>query len=102
MQTFDAILMVLSHPLPMLVYGIACNLLAALIEESPKGEPVPFREFAKSRRYRLPLGIIASIAGVLILYKTGQLTALSAFGIGYMGADVLDRIGSAAGNRFSR
>lgn len=103
MDVFDAILELLSHPLPMLVYGMACNLLFMLAEESKQnGEPVDWREVLGRRRYRTPLGIIASLAGALILYKTGQLSALSAFGVGYMGTDVLDRLGQAAGNRFTR
>jgi hypothetical protein len=91
----------IGHPLAMLLYGMAANLLAALAQASTKGKPVNPIRFVAERPYRIALGVVAGLAGYGALDSTGQLTAVAAFGVGYMGTDVLQRIADAAGNRLA-
>ncbi len=94
---------VIAHPLAMLVYGMAANLVAALAEASAAaGKPVDPRAYVRGRPYRVALGAIAGLAGYGALADTGQLTGVAAFGVGYMGSDALAKIAAAASNRFQK
>jgi len=93
---------IIAHPLAMLIYGMAAQLLAALAEASRPGKPVHPITYVRERPYRIALGLVAGVAGYGALASTGQLTAVAAFGVGYMGSDALQKLASAAGNRFAR
>lgn len=93
----------LFHPFAMLLYGMVANMLGILEDaSSQQKEPVHPVEFFRRRPYRFALGIIAGLAGYGALADTGQLTAIAAFGVGYMGVDALSKIANAASNRFKK
>ena len=94
---------VIAHPLAMLAYGMAANLLAALGEASrQQGRPINPWAFISARPYRVVLGIVAGLAGYGALISTGQLSGVAAFGVGYMGTDVLQRLADSAGAKVTR
>lgn len=92
----------LAQPLAMLFYGGAAHLLSCLAEASAKqGSRVTPLAYIRNRPYRVALGLIGSLAGYGALSSTGQLTAVAAFGVGYMADNALSKIADAASNRFS-
>jgi hypothetical protein len=94
---------IIAHPFAMMMYGMLANFIGLLAEQSSQqDQPVNAVEYAKNRPYRLILGVIAGLAGYGALYSTEQLTAIAAFGVGYMGTDALSKISDAAKNKFSK
>jgi hypothetical protein len=94
---------IIAHPFAMMMYGMLANIIGQLANQSAEnGGPIHPIKFVKHRPYRLILGVIAGLAGYGALYSTDQLTAISAFGVGYMGTDALSRISDAAKHRFKK
>ncbi len=86
-----------------LALGLLANLLGALKAASNSaGGPVHPIAWARKRPYRLACGLVGGVAGFVVLWSTGQLTPVAAFGCGYMGSDVIDKIASANANRFAQ
>lgn len=92
----------IAHPFAALLYGMAAQIIAGMAEASKPGEPVAPLSYLRERPYRHALGVIAAVAGFAALADTGQLSAVSAFGVGYMGSDALAKLANAAGNRFRK
>lgn len=92
----------ISHPLAMLAYGMACNLLMALQSASKPDKPVHPVEFLRSRPYAIGLGMVASLAAFGGLHATDELGPITALGVGYAGSDILQRFADRAASRLQR
>ncbi len=80
--------------------GLLAHLLAVLAEMShAAGKIVTPLEYIKKRPYKLSLAIIGAIVGYAALEQMGELTQLTAFGIGYMANDSIDRMGKITASR---
>lgn len=79
------------------VLGLFTHHFAVLAEmSSAKGKKVKLSEYTKLRPYKVSLSITGSIVGFIALAQMGELTLLTAFGIGMACSDVADRAGRIA------
>ena len=77
--------------------GLFSHHIAVLAEmSSVKGKKVKFSEYIKLRPYKMSMSITGSIVGFIALAQMGELTLLTAFGIGMACSDVADRAGRIA------
>lgn len=83
----------LSDPLFMLFLGLASHFLKDLIRLAAEGNMLTLRQYWLKNPYQTVLSIIGAIVGYVALGSSGQLTALTAFGAGYMANSVADLIG---------
>lgn len=85
-----------------LILGILANFVGCLASASKSaGGPVNPIKWIKKRPYRVAMAVIGAVAGFIVLFTTGQLTAVAAFASGYLGSDVVDKIADASENRFN-
>ena len=92
-----ALLSFLSEPFVLLWLGIVCSFCAAASQASKEqGRVIWPVEFVRARPYRVVMGVLASIAAFVILAAVGEATPGAAFGLGYAGSDVLQRMADAA------
>ncbi len=78
----------------MCFLGWASHHLSVLAEMSQSaGEIISPVAYAKRRPYKLALSIIGTVIGYAILYELGEVTALTAIGVGYMADSSVDRFG---------
>jgi len=71
--------------------------VAVLAEmSSAKGKKVGLREYTRTRPYKLTLSFLGAVIGFIALSQLGELTSLTAFGIGVASSDVSDRAGRIA------
>lgn len=49
--------------------------------------------YFKERPYKVALSCIGAVVGYLVLLQMNELTLLTAFGVGYMANDSIDRVG---------
>lgn len=84
----------------MVVLGLLTHFLKDLIRiKQENGVPPNIIEYWKANPYQTLLCVVGACAGYFALLETGQLTALTAFGIGYMANSVADVIGKRALNK---
>lgn len=82
------------------VLGLLTHQLSILAEMSQaKGRRVGPIEYIRERPYKLSLSIIGAVIGYIILAQVGELTLLTAYGVGYMANDSIDRAGKIASMR---
>lgn len=81
----------------MIVLGLMTHFLKDLIRiKNETGSPPNLIKYWKDNPYQTLLSIVSGAAGYFALMETGQLTALTAFGIGYMANSVADVLGKRA------
>ncbi|MCZ0926447.1 hypothetical protein L0636_00910 [Halomonas janggokensis] len=81
----------------MAVLGHLVHLLKKVVELRASGERVGVVSFIRSRPYRTALGVAGSAAAMGYLFDSGDVTAMTAFGFGYMadsGLGMLDNRGA--------
>ena len=80
----------------MAVLGHLVHLLKKVVELRASGEQIGLIGFVLSRPYRTALGVAGSAAAMGYLFASGDVTAMAAFGFGYMadsGLAMLDNRG---------
>lgn len=97
-MTPDAFLTVLqetiSHPLAMLMYGLATHFLKALAQiKSGTGNVISFRQYYLANPFQTALSFVGAFAGYGLLYGTDELTRASSFMMGYLADSAVDVIG---------
>ena len=94
---------IISDPLMMLAVGCVCSFCAAAAQASREaGRVIGPVAFVAARPYRVVLGVLASVAAFVLLSAAGEGTPGAAFGLGYAGADVLQRAADAAHARMDK
>jgi len=74
--------------------GLLTNLLSILAEMSQaRNCRVSPLTYINERPYKLSLSIIGAVIGYIVLDQMGELTLITAYGVGYMANDSIDRIG---------
>lgn len=68
----------------MAILGHLIHLLKKVVEIRASGKRVGLVEFVKGRPYRTALGMAGSAAAMGYLFDSGEVTAMTALGIGYM------------------
>lgn len=81
----------------MLIFGMVANFCTAASQAGrEQGRIVWPLEFVRHRPYRITLGVLASLAAFVVLAAAGEATPGAAFGVGYAGADVVQRMADAS------
>lgn len=78
----------------MAILGHLIHLLKKVVEIRASGQKVGLIEFIKERPYRTAMGMAGSAAAMGYLFESGDVSAMTALGIGYMadsGLSVLDQ-----------
>lgn len=92
----DAVTSIVAHPFAMLMYGVATHFLKKLMqhrmETGGDGMAHPIHYF-KGHPYQSLLSIVGALAGYAALSGSGELTLLTAYGMGYMADSAADTIG---------
>ena len=83
----------MTEPL-MLILGVLAHFFKALAQIRVNGHPINPIKYWLDHPYHSALTVIGAIVGYVALMETGQLTAINAFGIGFMANSVADVIGS--------
>ena len=78
----------------MAFLGLATHFLKAMMEIKLSKADITFSEYWKTKPYQSLLSVIGCIVGYISLDSMGQLTSLTAFGVGYMANSMADIIGS--------
>lgn len=74
--------------------GLIAHQLTILAEMSQAhGSLVTPYDYIKKRPYKFSLSVIGAIVGYMVLQQMGELTLLTAFGVGYIANDSIDRAG---------
>lgn len=89
----------ITHPLAMLVYGLASHFLKDMARLAKEGQPLGLLDYWGRFPYQSGISLVGAVAGFAALAEAGQLTGITAFGIGYMANSVADIIGKRAGER---
>ena len=77
--------------------GLLTHQIGILAEMSQaRGVRVSPFDYIRERPYKLSLSIIGAIIGYIVLQQSGELTLITAYGIGYMANDSIDRVGKMA------
>lgn len=78
----------------MLTLGLASHYLKELARITKEdGKPPHPSHYWINYPYQSILSVTGSLAGFIMLYESGQISALTAFGIGYMADSAADIIG---------
>lgn len=64
--------------------GHGIHLLKKTVEARQDGADIGIHDLVMSRPYRTILGLCGSAAAFAVLWELGQLTVVSALGVGYM------------------
>lgn len=83
----------------MAVLGHLIHLLKKVVEVRASGQPVGLVGFVRERPYRTAMGVAGSAAAMGYMFDSGDVTAMTALGIGYMadsGLAMLDKRGKQA------
>lgn len=83
----------------MAALGHLVHLLKKVVELRASGEEVGLLGFVRSRPYRTALGMAGSAAAMGYLFDSGDVTAMTAFGFGYMADSGLAMLESRGGKR---
>lgn len=77
--------------------GLFTHHVTVLAEMSmQKAKHVGLREYMRTRPYKIILSVTGSIIGVIALAQMGELSLLTAFGVGMASSDFADRAGRMA------
>lgn len=83
----------------MAALGHLVHLLKKVVELRASGKPIGLVGFVRSRPYRTALGIAGSAAAMGYLFDSGDVTAMAAFGFGYMADSGLAMLDNRGGRR---
>ncbi|MGP5563719.1 hypothetical protein [Vreelandella alkaliphila] len=83
----------------MAMLGHLVHLLKKVVELRASGEQIGLVGFVQSRPYRTALGVAGSAAAMGYLFDSGDVTAMAAFGFGYMADSGLAMLDSRGGKR---
>lgn len=76
------------------VLGLLAHQMMILAEMSQaSGQVIWPQDYIRKRPYKFGLSIIGTIVGYAALMDSGQITSLTAFGVGVVANDIIDRIG---------
>lgn len=84
----------------MAILGHLTHLVKKVTEARQDGATDGLITYVCGRPYRTALGVLASAAAMGWLVESGQVTAMTAFGIGYMSDSALALIRSGTEKRF--
>lgn len=89
-------------PVVMVVLGLATHQLKELarISVEERGNVHPVRYWTKFP-YQTALCVVGAATGYFALLETGQLSGLTAFGVGYMSNSVADILGKRSLDKLS-
>lgn len=97
---FETILIVLTHPFFIMIYGMLMYYLKKVIESAriyrKAGQQVSLLSYWKDHPYQSAFSVVSALAGFAALYGTDELTKLTAFGLGYMSESVTGVLGKRA------
>jgi len=80
----------------MLIYGMSSHFLKKLMQfriEQGNGSTNCPSQYFRHYPYQSALSVIGALAGYATLSSTGELSLLTAFGVGYMADSAADAIG---------
>lgn len=81
----------------MAVLGHLIHLLKKVVEARASGQRIGLIEYIKERPYRTAMGMAGSAAAMGYLFDSGDVTAMTALGIGYMADSGLAMLGKREG-----
>ena len=84
----------LGNPVLMAVLGLLSHGLKKIMRVRKSGRAVTPWGYIGAYPYQTLTAIIGMVAGVSALHELGQLTGLTAFGVGYMCNSVADLLGN--------
>jgi hypothetical protein len=84
-----------------LLLGIALNFLTTLKDRNETGKRVYPWAWCKANPYTAALAILAPLTGAWVM-GLGEISKLTAAGLGYAGSDVTSSIAAGAKNRVAR
>jgi predicted lipoprotein len=99
---------VLSEPAIMMLLGIVSHTLKEVIKQRRKdiqeGKKAltTLKTYLYQRRYSVIVMIIGSLVGFVVLYQMNELTALNAFGLGYIANSIGELAASSAERKVSQ
>jgi hypothetical protein len=80
----------------MLLLGLACHVLARVVEAREGGRNQGIRGWLAQRPYKTALSGAGALAAFGLLAETGQLTLLTAWGAGYLADSALEIVTARA------
>ena len=89
-------LLIITHPIAMMAYGIFMHYIKRVIEEREKDEETTLASYWYKYPYKSLFSILGAFAGFGALYGTEELTKLTAFGIGYMSDSMAEILSAKA------
>lgn len=92
----DKALSIVTHPhftfVIMMMLGGVVHLLGTLMEHSEElGRRMTIKQYRKKHPYQLIFGLVAAITCYLVVWKMGELNAVSALACGYMGDSLIKK-----------
>lgn len=80
--------------LVMVICGLIVHFLKDLIRIKQETDKLPsIKGYWREHPYQSLICIVGAVVGFIALFSTGQLTPITAFGVGYMANSVADTIG---------
>lgn len=83
----------------MLALGLLTHFLVDVIALRKADQSAGFREYWTANPYQSALSIVGAMAGYAVLHSAGELTLVTAYGVGYMANSVPDIIGKRTGGK---
>lgn len=83
----------------MLVLGLATHFLVDVIALRKTDPSAGFKSYWTANPYQSALSIIGALVGYAVLDGMGELTLVTAYGVGYMANSVPDVIGKRTGGK---
>lgn len=80
--------------LSMLLLGLATHFIKAMMQIMKDGKPITPICYWRDYPYQSSLSLIGAVVGFVALRETGNLSLITAFGVGYMANSVADILGS--------
>ena len=83
----------------LLVAGGLLGHFLGKLKELRKTEPsLTVRRYIQARPYQLAYSAVSAVVAAVALWHYGELTAITAVGVGYMSDSILDKIGNRTTN----
>lgn len=93
-----SVLMLLQDPFIMLVLGLLTHFLADMMRiRKEEGRFITLRQYWAAYPLQTAICVIGGMVGLVALDSAGELTALNAFGLGYISNSIADKVGKRAG-----
>ena len=78
----------------MMLLGLAVHFIKVMMTIMKDGQPITPIAYWKDYPYQSALSLIGAVVGFVALKETGNLSLITAFGVGYMANSVADILGS--------